>query len=1068
MSNKSFRIRTTPGVSKNISLKIEQDFDFLEILSLKIAQENLYKSFCAGYGTIVGRVISNGGFGIPNAKVSIFVPITDEDQNNVFKQILYPYKTPYDKNSEGIRYNLFPKEPKCDLNVGIGSFPSKEEVLEDQLILEIFDTYYKYTTRTNEAGDYMIFGVPTGQQNLHIDVDLSDIGIASIRPYDLIAQGSPERLFDSKVLFKKSTNLQSLPQVKTLDTTVDVIPFWGDVETCDIGITRVDFDTTLNLTYTSLFFGSVFTDAGRMNLQINCNPRNSQGEQDKLTTGSGRIRMIRVAQINQSKWADETKIQPIELEDFDIEGGQLIDDDGNFAFTVPMNICNVVTNEFGQLVASGNPDVGIATKGMYRFAMSFNGALEGQSFRTATMFFPSLNADVGGTKGVVDTGDLDDANGTQDQRFTTDITQYNNASSVTEKIVAPVFDDLPLYSNSRIDKDFHLFEWRQVYTIAHYIKKYKKGANRFSFLGLKNTDATDASNPLPYSNAIYKFDILYFILSAALEVFTFLVGLLLFLALVCFGFCFRFTILKITIGLCFSVCPLNFLSKLIKKITLPVEDCGGADKITINLNSCGAKTGYCGPQKLPVRVSRTSPNCPPPRSINGGRIPADDNITNVCLDLLAKWKCCVRFALAEDRKVIRRVFNDAWLIGSAYLFQFKYKKKIKRRTGVFKKEKFCGPGSSLLRADNYLQNGCCPETKQSSSGCRKCLLRGAAQSNDSDFWLWVAADPGKVAAATSVVGLAILYQQYLQNPGQTVFGKYQKTYHNIAVSNGKVGSADIDDIIYCNALMPTKIISLGRVEACPDVITEIENAINESDTLDSYSQNPDFYIGTYYEKGWDNNLWVQQLPNTSYKEPTEVLQYLLFNENGCNVDDLFDRTQGCHEFELKADNYFWVKEVSKIYNDIETTPITSQSNVFEEFKPDSIAKPIADLPNLDAVTDPILVDSSNPFVGPYSGFVVDLDTANRFSPCGKIQCTPLHSWDGGTTWLDMGSTTTGDYSEISNNVDAFDYSTSPSTRNNRNTRANATYFYFGIRPGKTALDKLRNNYFTIPTSGLTI
>ena len=81
MSN-SYRIRTTPGVDKNIRIKLEQDFDFLEILSLKINQEDLYQTFCSDYGVVVGRVIINKGFGIPNAKVSVFIPITSEDQKN--------------------------------------------------------------------------------------------------------------------------------------------------------------------------------------------------------------------------------------------------------------------------------------------------------------------------------------------------------------------------------------------------------------------------------------------------------------------------------------------------------------------------------------------------------------------------------------------------------------------------------------------------------------------------------------------------------------------------------------------------------------------------------------------------------------------------------------------------------------------------------------------------------------------------------------------------------------------------------------------------------------------------
>ena len=42
MSN-SIRIRTTPlGEDKHLKVKIDQDFDYLEILSLKLTQEDVY------------------------------------------------------------------------------------------------------------------------------------------------------------------------------------------------------------------------------------------------------------------------------------------------------------------------------------------------------------------------------------------------------------------------------------------------------------------------------------------------------------------------------------------------------------------------------------------------------------------------------------------------------------------------------------------------------------------------------------------------------------------------------------------------------------------------------------------------------------------------------------------------------------------------------------------------------------------------------------------------------------------------------------------------------------------
>ena len=61
MSN-SFRIRTEPGVDKSLNVLIEQEFEYLEILSLKLLPSQIYTRQCSDYGVIVGRVsINNGG-----------------------------------------------------------------------------------------------------------------------------------------------------------------------------------------------------------------------------------------------------------------------------------------------------------------------------------------------------------------------------------------------------------------------------------------------------------------------------------------------------------------------------------------------------------------------------------------------------------------------------------------------------------------------------------------------------------------------------------------------------------------------------------------------------------------------------------------------------------------------------------------------------------------------------------------------------------------------------------------------------------------------------------------------
>jgi hypothetical protein len=63
MSN-SYRIRTQVGVDKSINVQLEQDFEFLEILSLKITQSQIYTRQCSDYGVVVGRLTANDGFSI--------------------------------------------------------------------------------------------------------------------------------------------------------------------------------------------------------------------------------------------------------------------------------------------------------------------------------------------------------------------------------------------------------------------------------------------------------------------------------------------------------------------------------------------------------------------------------------------------------------------------------------------------------------------------------------------------------------------------------------------------------------------------------------------------------------------------------------------------------------------------------------------------------------------------------------------------------------------------------------------------------------------------------------------
>jgi len=1038
MANESIRIRTTPGESKNIRFKIEQDFDFLQVLSLRISQEDLYQTFCSNYGVIVGRVIANRGFGVPNAKLSVFVPITSEDEKNLILKDFYPYKTPFDKNAEGIRYNLLLSKTTCELNTPVGTFPTKEEMLDDDLILEVFDKYYKYTTKTNDSGDFMIFGVPVGSHTVHMDVDFSDAGKASIRPYDLIADGHDENTFESNTRFKTSTNLDSLPQIKTGNIAVDVIPFWGNPETCEIGITRTDFDTGFEIKTSSLFFGSIFTDSGKMALNKGCNPKNDMGEQDNLTTGPGLIKMIRVTGYETLDWVTNGDINPTGLEKFDIRGGELIDSDGVFAFSVPLNLGHVITDEFGNTVPSPDPTVGVATKGMYRFAMKFKQANVNAKTRTATILFPSLGPDFGGTIGMVSPqgqGSLADANGTEDQRFTDDLREY----------------DTTVYPNSRIKLDFHTFEWKQVYTIAHYIKKYKKGGNRFSFVGIKNTDITGVNNLFPYNNAIWKFDILYYLSAFGIDIYALFIRYLIIVIGFCIKFCVKLTFyysrffnlftiagtdygFQLTIGpfdlidICFQICPFGFLGNLIGgSFELGCESAPNGEGYEIppggnwticNPNSCN--TGNGGLSTTFCRCAGCSGNDfnLVNQSFGIGTFGfgittsgVSNNTNNPCINLLFDWKCCAKYNIAQNRNVIRRVFNDAWVFGTAYLFKFKYKKKIKKKTGLLRKEKFCGPGADHRRGDNYVSNQCCLDT-DGGDNCDKCLLRG----------------PGETKT------------------GINQFLDYHDVKHNYATQNGKTGAADLDDIIYCNALMSTKIVSLGRVEMCLETLEEIENASLANLGIKKYAQMPQFYTGTFFENGWDANFWVDYLKDSSYEDPEDVIIYLAkkFVYPPCNLRELFwgggtFNGYPCHEFELKDEPFFFVKEISKIYTDIQLTDVFPNEDEFGGFGYGGYTNPYADF------NEPPT----------YGGFTVDLESANRFSPCGGGQNTPCNGLPN-PNWINNNPLADPDDATS----DSWDRIITRGERNNKNSRSNIPYYYFGVKPGATALSRIRRDYFS--------
>lgn len=481
--NKTFRIKTDIGekLTDNyitLDANLVQDYDTFDILSVKINSVDTYKLHNANYGVVVGRVLANNGFGIPNAKLSIFIA-ADSDDGEKLRE-LYPFSSTVAKDRKGVRYNLLPNEKVTDCHQVVGTFPNKRYALDNDVVLEVFDKYYKYTTRTNNAGDYLIMGVPVGAHTLHMDLDLSDCGILSQKPRDFVYKGYTIEQFENPNMFKEGTAYSNLSQIFTQDQVVNVQPFWGNSSLGDkIGITRADIDVAFKFEPTCVFIGSVISDNSSQGISKKCVPTENMGNMEELTTGEGTIEMIR-------------KTPGGAVEEFQVKGTQLIDGNGIWCYQIPMNLDYMMTDEYGNMVPTDDPEKGIPTRTKVRFRVSMQDNEENvDNYFRAKVLVPHnpQNLDKG-----------------QHEEY-----------------------DYEFGSLTREDSFRDLF-WNNVYSVKSYIPRFQKrkvgGWKEKKFTGIKNCNFYGSNNPMPYNNIRIKLPFMFTVMCALIKVFIFIVSIM--------------------------------------------------------------------------------------------------------------------------------------------------------------------------------------------------------------------------------------------------------------------------------------------------------------------------------------------------------------------------------------------------------------------------------------------------------------------------------------------------------------------------------------------------------------
>jgi hypothetical protein len=396
----SIRIRKPiETIENSIKINLEQDFANIESYYMKMTSSDSYFQPCADYGVIIGRVVLNSGIEVQNAKVTVFIPLKDEDKDRVDITDLYPFESINDTHSNGVRYNLLPRISNGinPSHKAVGNFPDFSDFTNYPVQIEIYEKYYKYTTTTNDLGEYMIYGVPIGQHDVVMDFDLFDTNSFELTANDLVNQSSLYRslenletsllpeLEDENIDRNKvpgfiylgngnfeidvNTNIDEMPNIFHEVKQIMVAPFWGDSDNCDVGITRCDFNIDFNYTPTAVLFGyihaptSSFSIDDNYNFKVNNTRPEIYGFDSELGYDTGGIYPFKDIEIVVYRLDDELNQGTRKR----VGVFRPQSETGVFRLVLPMYTDYYSVNKNGDLIPTTNTTNAIPTKGYYSF-----------------------------------------------------------------------------------------------------------------------------------------------------------------------------------------------------------------------------------------------------------------------------------------------------------------------------------------------------------------------------------------------------------------------------------------------------------------------------------------------------------------------------------------------------------------------------------------------------------------------------------------------------------------------------------------------------------------------------
>ena len=1103
--NKSYRIRTKIGSEQEpvVHIDMTQSFDKFEILSLTLDQTNNYAKLTSDYGIIVGRVLANGGFGIPNAKISVFVKY--EDTDDMYKKILYNYSSTKSKNDDGVRYNLLPKELNDECHQNIGTFPTKRMVLDDNTWIEIFDKYYKYTTKTNNAGDYMIYGVPVGNQTLHVDIDMSDIGVLSQRPRDMIYKGANVNQFDSPNKFRTDTNLDYLAQVFTQDKVLYVYPFWGDTTDNELGaaITRCDIDIDYRFEPTCIFMGSVMTDTGENALSKKCVGQKNQGKMSDMITGQGTIEMIR-------------KTPDGFVEQYSVMGNQVIDTDGVWCYQIPMNLDYVITDEYGNTVLSDDPNKGIATRTRVRFRIGMSDTGTKSTARKRAKYLvpnnPKFNEE--------EYPKFCETNGLIDYEFGT----------------------------KTREEDFRDLFWNKVYSVKSYIPRLQKSRlpNNKKRTGIKMVNHSGGNNPMPFNALGIKFNFTYMFLCALLKVLVWVVlGINKVLTSIAYllneigGF--FLDIYDWFYGIYEDLddewwCP-GWFARVFKSIASPFKSIGCWFR-NIAYNSIGngiTLSGLC----IDDDGNEKSYN---PGVISGWKGAKDESTCGYHKDAantnVSELFNCVENQLAQENEVTSFNFENDWINGVLYLPLWYRKIKPKKKyffglITISAKDQWCNSDTRIttskkMRKHLKLYRTCAIKTKVNGktnstpmgtldplpdndnvfsaytdpdSGIEYILFNNKNEDNCYGYdchkssRTYIPIDKGIIVKKETMLGDEVYYYKPVDINTYTESGEFTTLFATDLILLGSLNDCDLNGIPqFFKALesttynMPPDLL-LEDYEYNSTVTDDSEDSANIPVSMRStentgadwgnlgvdQSKGSDTANTTVYDNG---GLFYGLTCFNSYTKPKSCINLSRICEFGVGVDE----SQSILKTELATSPS--TMENEDVFEDMHDTLIPDGYISYDEVYDMDYRSMFATLNNnslrtkLNFETGLYEYDFDHLYIDNFDGVLSNLMNGNNVNKDTEqsnytTKANYRNNYKLEKSSNDYLTFRFGDYKKKNNKkIYYYDYTDAVAKRSGKIIYAdkrfpryeNSFYFYFGLNEGKTAIDKFRTNYFASCTN----